>query len=281
MSPNAPGLDVLAVSGWWTAAARAWESQRSDRLFSDLWAAVLVGRQAVDDFDRAIADHGVGTADLHAVITRFFDDFLLRLTGRDGVQQVVLVASGLDTRAFRLAWPPQTRLFEVDQPKVIAYKDTKFSVVGATPNCDRHAVGVNLNEKWTDALCQAGFNPSERSVWVLEGFLYFLTESAVGSLLDAITTLTTSGSSLGLDVVNANMLTCPSTRHWSQRMAAIGAPWLFTPKEPEAILVERGWSAVVVETGEKAADFGRTPYSVTPRTTPGVPRSYLVTATRE
>src|SRR4051794_30471020 len=152
MSPDAPGLNGLARSGWWTAAARAWESQRSDRLFSDLWAAVLVGRQAVDDFERAIADHGVATADLHAVITRFFDDFLLRLTGSDGVQQVVLVACGLDTRAFRLPWPPQTRLFEVDQPEVVAYKDRTFSVVGATPNCERHTVGVNLDEDWADAV---------------------------------------------------------------------------------------------------------------------------------
>jgi methyltransferase (TIGR00027 family) len=280
MSLHASRLDALAMTAWWTAAARARESQRCDRLFDDPWATILVGLQGVEEFDRAITAHGAGTADLHAVITRFFDDFLLRVTGTGAVQQVIVVASGLDTRAFRLPWPPQTRLFELEQPQVIAYKDSRFSLIGATPRCERHAIGVNLNEPWADSLCRAGFHQSQRSVWLLEGFLYFLAEPAVLDLLGVITGLAAPGSWLGLDVVNGDMLTSPSTRHWNERMAAVGAPWLFTSDEPEAVLAEFGWSATVVQPGEKEADFGRSPYPLSRRGTPGVPQSFLVTAAR-
>jgi methyltransferase (TIGR00027 family) len=280
MPPGLSRLDALAMTAWWTAAARARESQRCDRLFNDPWAPILVGLEGLRGFNRAITASGTGTGDLHSIITRFFDDFLLRITDAEAVRQVVLVASGLDTRAFRLLWPPQTRVFELDQPQVIAYKDSRLSLIGATPSCERRAIGVNLNEPWTDALCGAGFDPSQRSVWLLEGFLYFLAEPAVLHLLAVITGLAGRGSWLGLDVVNGSMLTSFSTRHWNERMAAIGAPWLFTLDDPKAFLAEFGWSALVVQPGEKGAGFGRFPYPVTTAAEPVVPRSFLVTATR-
>jgi methyltransferase (TIGR00027 family) len=278
MSPVvASSLDALALSAWWTAAARAQETRRSDRLFEDPWATILAGQQNVDDFDRVIKHTGSITADLHAITTRFFDDFLLRITGVCGIRQVVLVASGLDARAFRLMWPPQTRLFELDQPHVIAYKNGRFSLINAAPRCVRHAVGVDLNEPWRGPLCRTGFDPGQRSVWLLEGFIYFLTEPAVRNLLETITGLAAPGSYLGVDLVNGDMLTSPSTRHWNESMSAVGAPWLFTSDEPEAFLAEFGWSAIVVQPGENGADFARFPYSVAPRSTFGVPRSFLVT----
>jgi methyltransferase (TIGR00027 family) len=276
-SVAASSLDALALSAWWTAAARAQETRRSDRLFEDPWATILAGERSVDDFDCAIKHTGSGTADLHAITTRFFDDFLLRVTGVCGIRQVVLVAAGLDARAFRLTWPPQTRLFELDQPHVIAYKDGRFSLISAVPRCARHTVGVNLKEPWTDLLCRLGFDPDQRSVWLLEGFIYFLSETAVRNLFAAITTLAAPGSYLGVDLINGDMLTSPSTRHWNERMSAVGAPWLFTSDEPEAFLAEFGWSAIVVEPGENGADFGRSPYPVAPRTRFGIPRSFLVT----
>ncbi len=238
---------------------------------------MLAGQPSVDEFDRAIKQTGPGTADLHAIMTRFFDDFLLRVTGACGVRQVVLVASGLDARAFRLAWPPDTRLFEIDQPHVIAYKNGRFSLSDAIPRCIRHAVGVDLNEPWAASVCRHGFDPDQRSVWLLEGFVYFLSETAVRNLLEAIAALAAPGSYLGVDMVNGDMLTSPATRHWNERMSAAGAPWLFTSEEPEALLAEFGWSAIVVQLGEAGADFGRSPYPVAPRTTFGVPRSFLVT----
>jgi methyltransferase (TIGR00027 family) len=171
-------------------------------------------------------------------------------------------------------------LFELELPQIIAYKDSRLSHFGATPVCERHTIGVNLKEPWRDSLCGAGFDPSQPSVWLLEGFLYFLPEPAVMELFAAIAGLADPGSWLGLDVVNGDMLTSPLTRHWNERMAAVGAPWLFTSDNPKALLAEFGWSALVVQPGEKEADFGRFPYPVTPATNPGGPRSFLITATR-
>jgi methyltransferase (TIGR00027 family) len=271
---------MLAITAWWTAAARAHESQRGDRLFEDPWASLLAGPHALSEFDKAVADDGGGTEDLHAVTTRFFDDFLLRVTHTLEVQQVVLAASGLDARAFRLAWPPHTRLFELDQPHVIAYKNCRFSLAGATPACVRETVGVNLNGDWIDSLCRAGFEPAQRSVWLVEQSLCFFDEPAVLHLFDAMARLAAPGSWAGFDVVNGDTLTSPSTRHWNERMAAAGAPWLFTSDEPEALVARFGWSAAVVQPGEHGADFGRYRFPASPRSVPGAPRSFLVTATR-
>jgi methyltransferase (TIGR00027 family) len=167
----------------------------------------------------------------------------------------------------------------LDQPQVIAYAGSRFSVIGAKPGCVRHSIGVDLNQPWRDALCRAGFDAAQRSVWLLQGFLYFLAEPAVRNLLQAIAGLAAPGSWLGADVANGDMLTSPSTRHGCESMAAIGAPWLFTSDEPETLLAEFGWSATVVQPGEDGADFGR-PYPVTPRSTSGIPRILLATATR-
>jgi methyltransferase (TIGR00027 family) len=246
MSQNASSLKALAWTGWWTAAARARESRRPDRLFDDAWADFLIGARALDEFNHAIEAHGAGTGDLHAVTTRFFDDFLSRAAGEEAVRQVVLVASGLDTRAFRMPWPGGTRLFELEQPHVLAYKDVRLSNIGARPGCERHAVGVDLNEQWADSLCAAGFVPSERSVWLLEGFLYFLAESTVMDLLRAISGLAAAGSRLAFDVVNGDTLTSPSTRHWNERMSAAGMPWLVTTDNPEAMVWGLGWAAHVL-----------------------------------
>jgi len=268
------------MTAWWTAAARARESQRDDRLFLDPWAAILASQEGIDEFDRTTAHQGTGTGDLQAISTRFFDDFLLRVAAAHAVRQVVLVAAGLDTRAFRLSWPPQTRLFELDQPQVLAYKERALTLLGAIPSCEWRIVGVDLTARWDEALCEAGFDPRQRSVWLLEGFLYFLPEQAVLHLLDRITALAASDSWLGLDVVNSDMLTSAETRYWIETLAAIGVPWLFVSDQPEKLLAKYGWTAAVTQPGEQEADFGRRPYPITPRSVPGAPRTFLVTATR-
>jgi len=274
-------LDILATTAWWSAAARARETERSDRLFDDPWAMTLAGRQFVEEFNLAIAGHGGEIVDLHATVTRFFDDFLLRITRELGISQVVLVASGLDCRAFRLNWPSGTRLFELDQPHVIAYKNCRLDLMGAAPQCLRDCFGVDLNGQWRHALCRGGFNPAERSVWLFEGCLYFFAESAVSNLLKIVTSLSAKGSYMAADLVNERMLTCPATRHWTDRMSSAGAPWLFTSDEPEALLASLGWSANVVRSGEDGADFGRV-FRLKESPSPlGSPLSLLVTATRD
>jgi len=158
------------------------------------------------------------------VITRFFDEYLLSAVNQDGIRQVVLMAAGLDARAFRLTWPPRTRVFELEQAVVIRHKNQMLSRIGARPRCDWRTMAVDLNEKWMDPLMRAGFEPALPSVWLLEGASYFLNELTVRNILTDITKMTPSGSRLGLDVVNECMLTSARTRPWSDRMMAGGTP---------------------------------------------------------
>src|SRR5450432_785665 len=131
MSAAPSRLDTLALTALWTAAARARESRRHDRLFNDPWALSLAGQSTVTKYDHAISYFGAETADLNAIITRYFDDFLLETTAVEGIRQVVIMGAGLDARAFRLPWPARTQLYELDQPGLIAYKNDCFAVTAA------------------------------------------------------------------------------------------------------------------------------------------------------
>jgi methyltransferase (TIGR00027 family) len=114
---------------------------------------------------------------------RFFDDFLLRHAA-DGVRQPVLVTAGLDTRAFRLAWPSGVRVFELDQPIVLDYEETVLEQAGATAGCERKAVAADLRADWGPALLEAGYDSAASAVWLGEGLLFYVPEAAVSDLLD-------------------------------------------------------------------------------------------------
>jgi methyltransferase (TIGR00027 family) len=277
---NKPRLAKLAATGWWSAAARAYESRRDDRLFDDPWATLLLGQQANVLLPQSgLAADSRAAYELYAVVTRFFDDYLLRVTSELGVRQVVLLASGLDTRAYRLGWPSRTTLFELEQPHVLTYKDIQLDCAGVPASCRRHPVGVDLTAGWDAALRAAGFDASLPSAWLLEGFLYFLAKPDVVDLLNRVSELATTGSWIGLDVVNKAMLTSTWTRHWNDRMTAGDVPWLFTEDDPVALLERFGWRAQATQPGIGAAGYGRRPYDAAAGTD-GSPRSFLVTATR-
>jgi methyltransferase (TIGR00027 family) len=271
---------LLASTACWTAAVRAHESERADHLFHDPWAALLAGQADQIWLDRV--PPGISKAsDVGMVIrTKFFDDFLLRATTEHQIRQVVIVAAGMDTRSFRLIWPEGTRLFELDQPELLAQKEQLLSSAGASPTCWRQAIGADLRGPWADTLCQTCFDPLQSSVWLLEGFLQYLPNAHVSHLLDEITTLSAAESWLGFDTVNHDMMTSTWTRSWVEFLEQSGVPWLSTMDEPEAVLAELGWAATVTQFGEESANFGRWSYPVLPRSVPGVPRSLLVTATR-
>lgn len=279
MSAAPSRLDTLAVTALWSAAARVRESRRPDRLFNDPWAPLLAGPSIVDEYDRAVASFAE-IADLNAIITRYFDDFLLHATGTDGIRQIVIMGAGLDARAFRLSWPERTRLYELDQPVLMTYKNFRFAAAGAAPGCARHTVGVNLNNPWQVALRETGFDPVEPSVWLLEGFLYFLAEPAARNLLAGIAECAAPGSRIGVELVNTGVLSAPSTRHWNDRMSEAGAPLLFTWDEPGPLLAEFGWSTNVVEAGGNDASFGRSCSSSKLERRSGTPRCFLVTGTK-
>jgi methyltransferase (TIGR00027 family) len=137
-------------------------------------------------------------ADNMAVRTKFFDEFFLDAT-RAGVKQVVILASGLDSRAYRLAWPAGTVVYEVDQPSVIEFKTNTLAELGAAPAADRRVVAVDLRDDWPAALRAAGFDRTRPTAWSAEGLLGYLPPEAQDRLLDTITELSAPGSRIATE----------------------------------------------------------------------------------
>jgi methyltransferase (TIGR00027 family) len=188
------------------AAARAIASRAEHPLIDDPFAEPLVRAVGVDLLTRLAAgdvtprdlgpdaERGIQRlADNMAVRTMFFDDFFLD-AAEAGIKQAVILASGLDSRAYRLPWPASTMVFEIDQPDVIAFKSRTLAELGAQPTAGRRAVAVDLREDWPAALKEAGFDPTLPTAWSAEGLLGYLPPDAQDRLLDTITELSAPGS---------------------------------------------------------------------------------------
>lgn len=192
------------------AAARAIASTGDGALISDPYAEPLVRAVGVDFFTRLAGGEltleeldgdtsdgaTVGMArmtDNMAVRTKFFDEFF-EAAGVAGVRQAVILASGLDARAYRLAWPAGTTVFEIDQPDVIAFKSQAMADLGAEPTAQRRAVAIDLRFDWPAGLRAAGFDPALPTAWSAEGLLGYLPPEAQDKLLDTITELSAPGS---------------------------------------------------------------------------------------
>lgn len=183
------------------AVGRALASRGTSPLINDPFAEPLVRAVGVDFFTRMAsgemdpaevdgdAEFGMGRmTDMMAVRTRFFDEFFTEAT-KAGIRQAVILASGLDARAYRLPWPPGTTVYEIDQPEVVEFKTRTLQEIGAGPTADRRAVAIDLRHDWPAALREAGFDPTQPTAWSAEGLLAFLPPEAQDRLLDNITDL--------------------------------------------------------------------------------------------
>ena len=101
--------------------------------------------------------------------TKFFDDFFLDAADA-GIRQAVILAAGLDARAYRLQWPAGMVVFEIDQPEVIEFKTTTMAGLGAEPTADRRPVAVDLRNDWPAALADAGFDPASPTAWIFTSY---------------------------------------------------------------------------------------------------------------
>jgi methyltransferase (TIGR00027 family) len=269
-------LGPLSATARWTAAVRARETARADRLFSDPWAEALAGPVGA----AWIAGRSPDSTAPIAIRTRYFDDWLARCTEALGPAQVVLVGAGLDTRAFRLDWPVGTRAYELDRADVLGDKERILSAAGAAPRCDRVVVAADLGRLWAGELLDAGFEVDRPSIWLLEGLLFYLPICIIGRLLAEVSRLAARQSAIGFDIVNGPVLTSPLTRDWIAMQTAAGAPWIGTMDDPVATLAGLGWTAGVTQPGAADASYGRWALPVISPTAPGMPHSWYVTGTR-
>lgn len=250
------------------AASRAVTSRGPDPLLDDPYAGLLVEAVGVPHFVALARGETDFPDDMRANIavrTRFFDDVLTDATAA-GVRQVVILASGLDTRAYRLPWPAGTTVFELDQPSVIEFKTRVLTEAGVTAAANRVAVGVDLRDDWPTALRDNGFDASAPTAWIAEGLLVYLPPEAQDRLLDHITALSAAGSVLATEHMDPKAL----TGEWAKELSArsrrhgsdidLSALFYAGPRTAAGDhLRERGWQVTVLPTDQAYAAHGFDP----------------------
>jgi len=213
--------------------------------------------------------------DYMAARTSFFDQFFLDAT-RAGVHQVVILAAGLDSRAWRLPWPDGTTVYELDQPRVLEFKSATLRENGAQPRCNLVHVPVDLRHDWPSALRRAGFDPSAPSAWSAEGLLPFLPAAAQELLFDRVQALSAGRSRIAVEAPGPDFLDEAAQnrqRETMQRVRDLMAKleperdlpdvqdlWYFEEREDvDAWLRRHGWDVTVTPAEELMAGYDRRP----------------------
>jgi methyltransferase (TIGR00027 family) len=208
------------------AAARAAETARPDALIRDdyaylltasagpAWAQMASGDDEWLRYDEQARRQHEMARNYQAVRTHYFDGYF-NAAVRAGIRQVVILAAGLDSRAYRLDWPAGTTVFEIDQPKVLGYKTSTLDAHGAVPKARRVPVAVDLRDDWPVALLAAGFDPAQPTAWLGEGLLPYLPGDAQDRLFDLVTAQSAAGSRVAVEAFNLH----PS--HYSSKKRAV------------------------------------------------------------
>jgi methyltransferase (TIGR00027 family) len=256
------GLTALLV-----AAARAQEATRPDALASDQFARLFVGAAGVPW--PVVWSAGLDSRALWGRLGRYFglrtrllDDFA------PGTPQTVFLGSGLDTRAFRLPWPADSHVFELDRPAVLDFKHQVLASIGAVPLVKRTPIQVDLRGNWSAALVDAGFCPGLPTTWVAEGLLLYLSPAAETSLMRTVNTLSEPGSRLFYEIKLA--VETPAVRAspmYAETLAETGIDLLglFSdhPRPDSAgLLTSLGWDVSVHTCFDFTARYGVGPVPV-------------------
>jgi methyltransferase (TIGR00027 family) len=256
------------------AASRALASQGDNPLLDDGLADPLVRAVGIDTFVKLLdgdwppVDDPAFTprvmSEQITVRTRFFDDFF-RDAAKAGIRQAVILASGLDTRAYRLAWPAGTVVFEVDQPQVIDFKTRVIADLGTAPAAERRTVAIDLREDWPAALRASGFDVDQPTAWIAEGLLIYLPPEAQDRLLDNVTALSAPGSRLATEHMDMTALPDDWAQKLTERSRRVGsgidlADLFYTGQRHAAgdYLGEHGWQVEVTPTEAAYAAHGFT-----------------------
>lgn len=258
------------------AAARAIASRKPDAIIDDPFAEPLVRAVRMDFFTRLL-DGEIGLVDgdggeatrlmvnVMAVRTAFFDDFFTQSTQSEGLRQAVILASGLDARAYRLQWPAGTVVYEIDQPKVIGFKNATMSSIGAAPTAERRAVSIDLRDDWPAALRHNGFDDTQPTAWIAEGLLVYLPPDAQDRLFDEITALSAPGSRLATEYhpdsgASIGERAQAIRDQWKQHGFDMNLADLFYPGERNPVveyIAGHGWDVTARTRPEMFEKYGR------------------------
>jgi methyltransferase (TIGR00027 family) len=264
------------------AAFRAAETAQPDPLIRDPFAYLLVSAAGPawaelasgdsrwygdDDRGRRIDEM---SRSYQAVRTHYFDEYFA-VAARAGIRQIVILAAGLDSRAYRLDWPSGTTVFEIDQPRVLEYKTATLDAHRAIPKATRHPVPVDLRDDWPTALIDAGFDPHWPTAWLAEGLLPYLPADAQDRLFEMVTRLSAQGSMIAVEAfaTDASQLDEQRQAAWRERTARmrdqlgldhdLEALIYREPDRADAVewLTDRGWQVHAVDNHDEMARLGR------------------------
>ncbi len=289
----------LATSVGATATMVAAGRARATRagLIDDRFAEPLVRAVGVDFFTRwaageldaaevDIPDHPWGMqpmTDLLTVRTRFIDSFVAEAAAA-GVRQTVILASGLDARGYRLSWPADMTVYEIDQPQVLEFKAATVAELGAEPTALLRTVPIDLRHDWPAALRQAGFDARQPAAWIAEGLLAFLPPEAQDRLLDNITALSADGSRLVAEIFlnspeSLRVMHAAAQKWYEHGLDAhIDDLWYAGGRHDVATyLDERGWRTTRTLASQLLSDNG---LPIPPRSDAESAENYYCTAVR-
>jgi methyltransferase (TIGR00027 family) len=269
------GATALSV-----AAARAVETGSDDPLIRDQfayllvstagkpWARLATSLEWIGDDDHGRRAHRLAV-DYQAVRTHYFDSYFANAVAA-GIRQVVILAAGLDSRAFRLEWPAGTSVYEIDQPQVVSYKTTTLESVGAAPTAERQTVQVDLRDDWAAALTAAGFDSGQPTAWLAEGLLPYLPAEAQDRLFEILTGLSAPGSRVAVEAFSLGTADNESRRvarrarfdRMRQRLGLEINVETLTYQESDRAdaadwLTEHGWQVRAVSNADEMARLGR------------------------
>ncbi|HUH68963.1 MAG TPA: class I SAM-dependent methyltransferase [Mycobacterium sp.] len=280
------GYTALLVAGW-----RALHAVSPQPLVRDVYAKLFIAASQDPYLAGVLASPGTTEEEtafprLYGVQTRFFDDFFTS-AGDAGIRQAVIVAAGLDSRAYRLEWPYGTTIFEVDLPKVLEFKARVLGEQGAAPKARRSEVAADLRTDWPTPLKAAGFDPQSPSAWSVEGVLPYLTDEAQNALFIRISELCEPGSRVAVGALGSRLdreqLAALETTHPGVNMSGDVdfSALTYEPKtDPAEWLAAHGWVVEPVRnTLDLQAGYGMTPPDVDVKID-GFMRSQYITATR-
>jgi methyltransferase (TIGR00027 family) len=261
----------VGATALFVATARALEAQKPDPLAVDPYAEVFcraVGGHAADVLDGKVPDHDLKTADFgqhfvnfQGARTKYFDEYFRRAADA-GVRQVVILAAGLDSRAYRLWWPEGTTIFELDLPQVLDFKREVLAGQGAQARAERREVAVDLREDWPQALRDNGFDAAKPSAWIAEGLLIYLPAAAEEQLFTGIDSLSCPGSHVAVEDGAPFEQDEFETRHDEERSSpGQRAFFQLVYNERHAPATEwfgnRGWTAVGTPLGDYLREVRR------------------------
>ena len=266
--------ELVGATALGVAAARAVETAGRDPLIHDDFAQTLVSSAGpawarladpelawLDGDEHGQRAHRLGI-DYQAVRTHFFDEYFDNAVSA-GIRQVVILAAGLDSRAYRLNWPPGTAVHEIDQPKVLEYKTGILERHGAVPTASRRPVPVDLRDDWPAALSATGFDRTQPTAWLAEGLLPYLPSDAQDRLFEMFTALSAPGSQVAIEVFGMNSRS--NSQRWLRMRERLGldvnvqALTYHEPDRSDAIqwLTDHGWQVNAVNNRDEMARLGR------------------------